>query len=190
MPLRRVTLGETFESVLGAARTGEQWAWEEIYRDLAPFVLGYLRARGAAEPDDLTGEVFLQRVRDLSRLEGGERDFRSWVFTVAYHRLLDERRRRGRRPVEPAPVHEIADQQAGGNVEDEAIARIEEQQIRRVLARLSSDQQSVILLRVLGDLTVEQVATVLGKSPGAVKALQRRGLAALKRELSKIGATL
>ena len=112
------------------------------------------------------------------------------MFTVAHHRLLDERRRRGRRPVEPAPVHEIADQQAGGNVEDEAIARIEEQQIRRVLARLSSDQQSVILLRVLGDLTVEQVATVLGKSPGAVKALQRRGLAALKRELSKIGATL
>jgi RNA polymerase sigma-70 factor (ECF subfamily) len=52
-----------------------------------------------------------------------------------------------------------------------------------MLARLSPDQQSVLLLRILGDLTVEQVATVIGKRPNAVKALQRRGLAALQRDL-------
>lgn len=185
-----MNLGESFESVLGAARTGQGWAWEAIYRELAPAVLGYLRARGAAEPNDLTAEVFLQLVRDLQSFEGGEREFRAWVFTVAHHRLVDERRRRGRRPVESVPAEAIADEQVGGDVEDEALARIEEQRVRRVLARLSGDQQSVLLLRILGDLTVDQIAGVLGKTPGAVKALQRRGLAALKREISRLGVTL
>jgi RNA polymerase sigma factor (sigma-70 family) len=185
-----VSLGESFESVLGAARTGQAWAWEAIYRELAPTVLGYLRARGSAEPNDLTAEVFLQLVRDLRSFDGGESEFRAWVFTVAHHRLIDERRRRGRRPVEPAPTEAIADEQIGGDVEDEALARIEEQRVRRVLGRLSGDQQSVLLLRILGDLTVDQIAGVLGKTPGAVKALQRRGLAALKREISKLSVTL
>jgi RNA polymerase sigma factor (sigma-70 family) len=183
-------LADTFDSVLIAARSGEQWAWEAIYRELAPPVLGYLRARGAAEPEDLTGEVFLQVVRDLPGFAGGERDFRAWTFTVAHHRLLDERRRGSRRPVEETPVEAIADQQIVSSAEDEALGRIHEAQVRRVLARLSPDQQSVILLRVLGDLTVEQVAAAIGKSPGAVKALQRRGLAALRREISQIGVTL
>ena len=53
-----------------------------------------------------------------------------------------------------------------------------------------TDQCSVLLLRILADLTVEQVAQVLDRSVGAVKALQRRGLAAVRRELAKEGVTL
>jgi RNA polymerase sigma-70 factor (ECF subfamily) len=182
-------LVEDFESLLGAARAGQGWAWEAIYRELSPSVLGYLRARGAAEPDDLTAEVFLQLVRDLERFTGGEREFRAWVFTVAHHRLLDERRRQRRRPVEPVPTDAIEDEGIGGNVEEEALSRIEEHRLLHLLGRLSGDQRSVLLLRIIGDLTVEQVALVLGKTPGAVKALQRRGLAAIRREISRLSVT-
>jgi hypothetical protein len=56
--------------------------------------------------------------------------------------------------------------------------------------QLAPDQRDVLLLRVLGELTVEEVAGVIGKSPGAVKALQRRGLAAIKLTLAKEGVTL
>jgi RNA polymerase sigma-70 factor (ECF subfamily) len=185
-----VSLGQSFESVLGAARTGQEWAWELIYRELAPPVFGYLRARGAAEPEDLTGAVFLQLVRDLRGFEGGEREFRAWVFTIAHHRLIDERRRRGRSPIESGPLETLVNEEVGGDAEAEALSRIEEKRIRALLDRLSEDQRTVLLLRVLGDLTVEQVARLLGRTPGAVKALQRRGLAALKRELSRLGVTL
>jgi DNA-directed RNA polymerase specialized sigma24 family protein len=92
---------ESFNSVLTAARAGADWAWERIYADLAPVVTGYLRGHGAAEPEDLAGETFLHVVRDLPRFEGDERAFRSWVFTIAHRRLIDDRRRRGRRPVTP-----------------------------------------------------------------------------------------
>jgi RNA polymerase sigma factor (sigma-70 family) len=184
-----MSLGESFESVVAAARAGQEWAWELIYRELSPSVLGYLRARGAVEPEDLTGEVFVQIVRDLGRFEGGEQDFRAWVFTIAHHRLVDDGRRRGRRPL-AGPAEALAEDEVGGDAEAEALARIDEQWMRSLLRRLSEDQQSVLLLRVLGDLTVEQPARVLGRSQGAVKALQRRGLAALRWDLAKLGVTL
>jgi RNA polymerase sigma-70 factor (ECF subfamily) len=62
--------------------------------------------------------------------------------------------------------------------------------VRRIIDRLAPEQRDVLLLRVLGDLTVEEVARAVGKSPGAVKALQRRGLSAIKRTLAEEGVPL
>jgi RNA polymerase sigma-70 factor (ECF subfamily) len=147
-------------------------------------VLGYLRARHAREPEDLTGEVFLQVVRDLPRFDGGEREFRAWVFVIAHHRLLDEGRRGARRPVDLEPdVPALASE--AEDVETQVIESTAADGVRRIIDRLPADQRDVLLLRVLGDLTVEQVAEAIGKSPGAVKALQRRGLATIKRTLAE-----
>ena len=60
----------------------------------------------------------------------------------------------------------------------------------RILAALSEDQRAVLLLRFVADLSIDDVAKAVGKRPGAVKALQRRGLAAVKRRLSRKGVTL
>jgi RNA polymerase sigma factor (sigma-70 family) len=174
---------DRFDDVLLAARAGADWAWERIYADLAPSVLGYLRAKGAAEPEDLTGEAFLQVVRDLPRFSGDERAFRAWAFTIAHRRLIDERRRRGRRPVEPAPPEAIAEHAgAGGDAAEEALGRLADRRARDAIAQLSGDQQTVLLLRILGDMTIEEVARALGKRVGATKALQRRALRRIERE--------
>jgi RNA polymerase sigma-70 factor (ECF subfamily) len=182
-------LGETFPGTLEAARAGADWAWAGIYRDLAPAVLGYLRARRAHEPDDLTGEVFLQVVRDLPRFEGGEREFRAWVFVIAHHRLLDEMRSRNRRPVDLQPDGPATASDADG-VETQVLDATATDRVRGIIEGLAPDQRDVLLLRVLGDLTVEEVAIAVGKSPGAVKALQRRGLLAVKRALAEEGVPL
>jgi RNA polymerase sigma factor (sigma-70 family) len=182
-------LGESFEQTLGAARMGAEWAWASIYRDLAPTVRAYLRGRGAGEADDLVGEVFLQVVRDLPRFAGSESDFRAWVFVIAGHRLIDDARRRARRPVELGPevgVHMRGPDDVETRVLEEAAA----ERVRRIIGQLAPDQRDVLLLRVLGQLTVEEVADVTGKSRGAVKALQRRGLAAIQLMLSREGVTL
>jgi RNA polymerase sigma factor (sigma-70 family) len=185
-----VGLGENFDPTLAAARTGAEWAWEAIYRDLAPPLLGYLRTSGAAEPEDVLGEVLLQAVRDLDRFSGGEREFRAWVFTIAHHRLLDARRRHSRRPAEPVTQDALERQGDVGDVEEDALERIALERVIDLIGGLSHDQRSVILLRVIGELTVEEVAMIVGKRPGAVKALQRRGLAALQRAMAKEGVTL
>lgn len=174
---------DSFQEILAAARLGDEEAWRRIYREQAPPVLGYLRARGAPEPEDLLGEVFLQAVRDLDRFEGGRRELRAWLLTIAHHRLLDERRRRERRPAEPVPPEHLTGHGAVGDAETEAIGRLDEGEVRELIAALSDDQQAVVLLRVLGGLTVAEVARVLGKRQGAVKALQRRGLAQIRETL-------
>jgi RNA polymerase sigma factor (sigma-70 family) len=182
-------LGETFPNVLAAAREGADWAWACIYRDLAPSVLGYLRARGVGEPDDLTGEVFLQVVRDLRSFEGGEREFRAWVFAIAHHRLIDDARRRARRPVEPA-AEVTARLEPSEDVAEEFARTIATERVHQLIGELAPDQRDVLLLRVLGGLTVAEVASLMGRSVGAVKALQRRGLAQIKRALAQEGVPI
>jgi RNA polymerase sigma factor (sigma-70 family) len=179
-----LSIGESFPSVLQAARLGADWAWGVIYRDLAPALLGYLRIRGAHEPEDLTGEVFLQIVRGLNNFEGNESDFRSWVFMVAHHRLVDERRARSRRLSDPAPAEELEQNAALGDTEDEALAVLSLEWIRDLMRQVTPTQADVLLLRIIGGLSLEQVSSIVGKRPGAVKALQRRGLATIRRKIA------
>lgn len=178
---------EAFASLLLAAQAGGEWAYERIYRSLAPVVAGYLRVQGAAEPDDLTSEVFERAFRSVGTFSGGEAQFRSWVFTIAHNRLTDERRRTARRPARAdVEVPELPD----GDVEDDAARRLATERVRRLCDGLAPDQRDVLLLRMLADLSVEQIAEALGRTPGAVKALQRRGLAALRRQIERQGVPL
>jgi RNA polymerase sigma factor (sigma-70 family) len=180
---------ERFSSLLESARQGSEEAWQELYDGLAPVVLGYLRANGSPDPEDVLSEVFLQVARDIATFDGEERGFRSWLFTIAHHRLIDARRHAARRPVElaadPPEPGDRADDAA-----EEALAQIGVEELQRVLEAISDEQRAVLLLRVVGDLSIDDVAKVVGKRPGAVKALQRRGLAAVKRELGRTGVTL
>lgn len=188
--IRRMTLGQAFDSVINAARTGAEWAWAELYDDLAPLVLGYLRGRGAAEPEDLTGEVFLHMVRDVDSFEGNERDFRSWTLSIAHHRLLDDVRYRKRRPAQPAGEAVARHAAPGGNVETEALSSLGSEHVMRIIQTLSPDQRDVLLLRMIAGLTIEEIAKILDKRVGAVKALQRRGLASLRKRIAREGVPL
>lgn len=150
---------------------------------------GYLRLQGAREPEDLTSEVFLGVFTGLSRFAGEEPAFRSWVFTIAHRRLTDERRRRGRQPQIGGELYTLSERVAG-DVEAEALAVLGESWVLDVCNQLVPDQRSVLLLRILADMTIDQVAAVLGRSPGAVKQLQRRGLLAVRKQLERQGVPL
>jgi len=175
--------------VLQSARRGSETAWVTIYRDLAPRVIGYLRGQGAQDPEDLAGDVFLEVVRDLHRFEGDRGQFRSWVFSIAHLRLIDDRRRRARRPVQPAPPENLLEAAEVGDSEQEALASLGLRHIARLLSTLSPDHRDVLLLRIVADLSVDQVAAVLKKRPGTVRVLQHRALAHLRREISAKGVT-
>ena len=185
-----MTLGDAFEESLSAARAGAEWAWAEIYRDLAPAVLGYLRTRGAPEPEDTLAEVFLQAVQNLPRFDGGEREFRTWVLTIAHRRLVDSHRKRARSREVPEGSDEMFSVKVEGDVADQGMNRLEAERAMALIRELAPAQQEVIVLRLVADLTIDEVAHVVGKRPGAVKALQRRGLAALKKRLSEAGVSL
>jgi RNA polymerase sigma factor (sigma-70 family) len=178
-----------FDAVLAAARLGQPWALTALFRTYAGPVAGYVRARSPAEPDDLVSEVFTSALTSLDGFTGGEADFRGWLFTIASRRVVDDLRRRGRR-VETTAYEPGADPRTDLSAEERSLERLGEQWARGVLDRLVPDQREVLLLRVLGDLTVEQVAAQLGKTPGAVKQLQRRGLIAAAKVLEQEGVPL
>lgn len=152
----------------------------EVYRALAPAVLSYIRSQGGAEPEDLLGEVFLQIVRDLPRFRGDDDALRRWVFSIAYHRLVDARRRSGRRPA--------LDDRAVPERCSAPTADLLDPDLVRALGALTADQREVIALRFVADLSIDAVATLTGRSPGAVKALQHRALAVLAEQLGDSGS--
>lgn len=84
-----------------AAQKGNEAAFADVYRDLAPVVAGYVRGKGACDPDDVVSETFIAVARNIKPFTGDEHAFRSWVFTIAHRRLIDERRARGRRRDDP-----------------------------------------------------------------------------------------
>jgi len=151
---------------------------DEIYRSLAPRVVGYLRARGAREPEDLAGEVFVQVTRDRPRFRdrGDPQAVRRWVFTIARNRMIDAGRRDRRRPAT-----------TGSDVPERPEAtRVEpiDPELLDALAKLTPDQREVLALRFVADLPLEDVARLTKRSVGATKALQHRALENLRAAVS------
>lgn len=174
-----MSLGEAFPGVLAAAKAGADWAWETLYGEYAGPVIGYLASRGATDPEDLAGETFLQVARNIHAFDGSEPSFRSWVFVIAHRRLIDFRRAKGRRPAADPLLVDLE----GGNVETEAMERLATSDLVTAFKVLTDEQREVLALRVVANLTLEETADVLGKTMGAVKALQRRALEAMRETL-------
>ncbi|MCU1355942.1 MAG: polymerase, sigma-24 subunit, subfamily [Acidimicrobiales bacterium] len=145
----------------------------DVYQRLGPAVYGYLRGQHVEDVEDLLGEVFFQVARSLATFEGNDDDLRRWVFTIARNRVVDDRRRRSRRPrTAPGPPPDAA-----GADEDRSLELVE------MLGSLTDDQREIIALRFIADLPLATVAEMTGRTLGAVKSLQHRALEQLSRQL-------
>ncbi|HEY8754401.1 MAG TPA: sigma-70 family RNA polymerase sigma factor [Arthrobacter sp.] len=152
-----------------------------VYSTYAPSVLGYLTARGVEDPEAVMQEVFLTVLPRLKTVTGGVAGLRTFVFSVAHARMVDDHRRQRRAPVE-LPFEPDLDGRADSSAEDEVMQRISPQEVVDLLSVLPDEQREVLSLRLVGGLTVENAADVMGKSAGAVKQLQRRALIRLREQ--------
>jgi RNA polymerase sigma-70 factor, ECF subfamily len=163
---------------LARARSGDDAGFLELWRALQPRLLRYLHVLGCDDPDDVASETWLQVVRDLHRFAGDDEDFRRWLFAVGRHRAIDAARARTRRRV--SPVADGLDALADGQmVEDQVLDGMSVRQAVAMLGGLSPDQAEAVALRVIAGLDTPAVASILGKSTGAVRVALHRGLRAL-----------
>lgn len=183
-----MTISE-FDGVLAAAQEGSEWAWDLMVRDVGPRLIGFFRTRGVADPEGLAGDVFVDLARNIDGFDGDESGFRSWVFVIAYRRMSDEWRRQRRRPNETPSGLTTESDQVVPSAEEVAMEALGGVEAARMLEVLTDDQRDVISLRVVAGLTLAETAQVVGKPIGAVKALQRRGVAALRREIERQGVS-
>lgn len=165
-----------------AARDGAPWAFTGLFEQYGGVVLGFLRARGTPEAEEVANDVFVAAFTQLDRFEGDEPGFRAWIFQIARHKRIDALRKLGRIG-NTIDLDDPAGSDRRGNVEDEAIAQLEDRELRAVLEQLTPDQRDVLLLRIIGDLSLDQTTSALDKPVTAVKALQHRALAQLRKNI-------
>ncbi|GGH96238.1 RNA polymerase sigma factor [Arthrobacter liuii] len=159
-------------------------AFSLIYQTYASQVLGYLTARGVEDPEAAMQEVFLSVLPRLGSVHGGDAGLRTFIFSVAHARMVDDHRRQSRSPVK-LPFEPELDHREDSSAETEALQRISPQEVLGLLDGLPQEQREVLSLRLVGGLTVEQTAEAMDKSAGSVKQLQRRALLKL-RELAAV----
>jgi RNA polymerase sigma-70 factor, ECF subfamily len=172
---------------LVAARLREPAALTRIYTAYAPSLFRFFMAsvgdRHLAE--DLTGNTFVSAIEGLPKFRGPVEALGGWLFQIARHDLYDHRRKQARSRIESLDENltEATRSDATVDPEELAIDRLEGSRVLGAMRELSPDQREVLLLRMAGGMTAPEVAAVLGKTTGAVKALQHRGLASLARVL-------
>lgn len=170
---------EIGDEVVDEAVDGCPHAFRQVYDALAPRVLRYLHSRGVEDPEGLTSEVFLAVYPRLPSLRGGAAGLRTLVFSIAHARAVDDVRRRARRPVSYSYDAEY-DDRVTDSAEHQVVESLEAERAMAMMDHLGEDQRTVVALRIIGDLTLEQTASVTGKTVASVKQLQRRGLERLR----------
>ncbi|MEO7398767.1 MAG: sigma-70 family RNA polymerase sigma factor [Ilumatobacteraceae bacterium] len=173
-----------FDEVIAGARNGEDRAIAALFTELQPRLLRFLRAQERAAADDLAAEVWLAVAKSVAQFDGDWTDFRAWFFSIARRRLADHRRTavRRRTDVVEASVFEL--RQADDSPEQEALELLSGQQAASLITSLlGGDPAQVLLLRLLADLDVAQVASIMQRSPNWVRVTQHRALRTLARRL-------
>ncbi len=183
-------IGLDFAAVLAAARGGDEAAFSVLWRDGNPALLRYLRVVAPDAAEDVAAETWVQVVRGLPGFDGDEQDWRSWLFTTARRRAIDESRRRARRPTTPLAEVPFSQEPRTGDAAGQAMENLGTAAAIAAISALPPLQAEVILLRVLAGLDTEAVARMVGKSPGAVRVAAHRGLRRLAQNLTMTGVTL
>ncbi|MDQ3812051.1 MAG: sigma-70 family RNA polymerase sigma factor [Chloroflexota bacterium] len=169
------------EDLVRRIRAQEADAFEELYSRYSPRVYGYLYQRlngNVEEAEDLTAEVFTKVFEKIDSFQVQGAPLSSWLFRIAHNRLIDSvRRRKGQTQVALEDAPPLAAAPVFGGI-DQAVAL---DQIKAGLARLTHEQRQVIVLRFLEGKSLAETAAIVGRNEDAVKKLQARGLASLRR---------
>lgn len=176
------------QALIARAVQRDPQAWAEIYERFSGALLGFFvnQLHDRATAEDMTADVFLEALRAAERFGGNLTDLRSWLFRIGRNNLIDHfrhQRRSPSSPLEDAQEAELARITPSVDPSDAAVASLERQRVRDAINALSPDQREVILLRLSGGLNAPQIAEIVAKSSGAVKALQHRAMVSLAKTL-------
>jgi RNA polymerase sigma-70 factor (ECF subfamily) len=164
------------------AKNGDPGAFAELYDCHQPAIFRYITYRVGSEAtaEDLTSEVFVRLVENIDGFTYRGRPLLAWLYTIARNVVNDHHRRAGRAQLVDLDEGIEAEVE---NPEQAATRALDRRRLADALCELTEDQCQVIILRFLDGLDNQTVAQITNKSYGAVKALQHRGLAALRRAL-------
>ena len=186
MVTEQATIGAKQAAVLVAqAQAGDQQAFATLYEQYRPLVYRFLRRRldGADETvEDLTEDVFVKLYEKLDRYVERGLPFTAWLYRIAHNQLVDYVRTLPRNSAQPLDtVADIPEYQTGS----EYRSVLDRETLEPALARLTPEQRQAVELRFLQGMSVAETSAAMGRSEEAVKKLQARALANLRRSLTE-----
>jgi RNA polymerase sigma-70 factor (ECF subfamily) len=169
--------------LVARAQQGDQMAFAELYETYRPLVYRFLRRRldGSDETvEDLTEDVFVKLYEKLDRYVERGLPFTAWLYRIAHNQLVDFVRTLPRHQAQSLDVvADVAESQATA----EYRSVLDRETLEPALARLTAEQRQAVELRFLQGMSVAETAATMGRSEEAVKKLQARALANLRRYL-------
>ena len=173
------------EKLIQAAVRGDESALSELYNRYADKIYKYVLYRTSDPPtaEDITADVFLRAIESLEQYDDRGLPFVAWLYRIAHARVVDHWRKAHRRPVLHLDDPLIRDYL---QLEFEpGVDVLEHQALIEALRQITDEQQQVIILKFMQGLDNEEIASIMDKTTGAIKALQHRGLEALARILGE-----
>jgi len=173
------------EEVLARVMVFDEAALGEIYDRYEERIFAYIYRR-IGDPnlaEDLTAQVFLKMLEAIRKGNAWHSSFSGWLYRIAHNLVIDQYRRRGRAThvsIDDAPTLSTAPADEPAKA---AERRLDAENLRKAINRLTDEQASVVSLRFLGGYSIAEVAAMLDKTEGAVKALQYRAVSNLRRLL-------
>ncbi len=176
-------------------RAHDPSAWSQYLTDLGPAVQSYARGAGHPDPQEVVGAVMETLARRISEFEGGLTQLRSFAFSVAHARIVDEYRRRNRDQrcerllsrlssgPETSGTETFGTEASGSGPYGSGTAHQTSDVILAAIDRLPTLQREAITLRYIKGLTVTETAEATGRTPGAIRVATSRGLRQLRSEL-------
>ncbi|HXY28841.1 MAG TPA: sigma-70 family RNA polymerase sigma factor [Acidimicrobiales bacterium] len=175
--------GDEDPGIIAAARRGDRAAWEQLYRHLHPRLRAFFARRmGRETAEDAVNETLAKAIAGITRYEPGATGFDGWVFGIARHVHADHYRRSARDRRERQVAHRVDGSGPENSlpVDHDLDLRDDHARLRAHFDRLDPGEQEILELRVVAGLSSDQVAALLGKSPGAVRTAQSRALTHLR----------
>lgn len=167
--------------VIAQAQTGNPDAFGKLYDHYLPNIYRYVFAKinHREETEDITHEVFLSAWKNIQRYAYSGFPFSSWLYRIARNRVIDHYRlQRQDTSIELVDPDALRLTSTTEQLLDTALAW---NHVRTALQRLNDQEQEVLILRFVNDLSPKEIATVLDKSEGAIRVIQHRAIATLKR---------
>jgi RNA polymerase sigma-70 factor (ECF subfamily) len=163
---------------------GDNEAFAQLYEEHFDKIYRYvvLRIGNKVEAEDLTQQVFLNALRSISSFKWKGVPFSAWLFRIAHNLVVDYLRKEAKRITTPLDDSMV---DSGSNPQKLTEQRLDIEQLALAAKQLTKLQREVIRLRFAGELSVAEVAKAMGKSQGAVKALQHSAVIALRKVLSE-----
>jgi RNA polymerase sigma-70 factor, ECF subfamily len=165
------------------AQQNDQEAFAELYEKYFDKIYRYIvfKIGDKFEAEDMTQQVFLKALRSIQSFKWQEVPFSAWLYRIAHNQIVDHLRRNTRRST--SQLEETITDCTGSEANPQQLveARLDMEELVTAAKKLTSAQYEVIALRFSSDLPIAEVARLMGKSPGAVKALQHSAILALRR---------